>query len=564
MLSPEQLTAINVLNDEPGDNTLWTRVNVGEATPGTVSPLTAEFQRPANTWPAARMFHRMGLLARPEIPGNTDPRHATTRFFFGKIAISLDFLRWLADRTPGTSGDAFEAAILGSVRPGVKSKPDHSRFPIAFAKIAWLLARLPKENKHVARETAAWWRDAIADAKTADIKRAAELFADARARFERIIDHAGLLAILSPAVLSQLSPATLKLGTNEDLLHIASGYGAIKEADMLEKVWAVAKGRMRLSTFLDEFGYMCPGGGELESLAWREDLTTLEPLLNTYRSEGRNESPRAKRELATARAKETQAILLARAKGALRYQLKFGLWLAQRILPLREVGKACMFMGCDAARAAARRLGRLLAAKGVLSDPEDVFYLTFDEIVMAESMSAAIRSEIADRRALRVAYADMELPDFFTSAELKEFAWKHAASDLSGVAGRKLPVARTADAIESFVIFGASASAGRVTGRARVIRDPRRVGDFRRGDILVCQVTDPGWSALFSIAGALVADVGGMLSHSAIIARELGVPAVVNTRDGTKRIPDGATITVDGAAGTVTVHDRRVDVMQSG
>ena len=333
---------------------------------------------------------------------------------------------------------------------------------------------------------------------------------------------------------------------------------------MLEKVWAVAKGRMRMPTFLAEFGYMCPGGGELESFAWREDLTTLNPLLNSYRSEGRAESPRAKRELATARAKETQAILLSRARGVLHHQLKFGLWLAQRILPLREVGKACMLMGCDAGRAAARRLGHLLANKGTLLDPEDVFYLTFDEIASAASLTISIRSEIAERRALREAYKELELPDFFTSAELKEFAWRHSAADRSSGSDQITADAQTKRTIEGFVISGAPASAGRITGTARVVRDPRRSGDFKRGDILICHVTDPGWSALFSIAGALVADIGGMLSHSAIIARELGIPAVVNTRDGTKRIPDGATLTVDGSAGLVTVHGRGVDMLRAG
>src|SRR5262249_32793055 len=98
-------------------------------------------------------------------------------------------------------------------------------------------------------------------------------------------------------------------------------------------------------------------------------------------------------------------------------------------------------------------------------------------------------------------------------------------------------------------------SRGCYTGTARVVLDPGRVEGFRPGDVLVCTTTDPGWAPLFSLAGAMVVDVGGMLSHSAIIARELRVPAVVNTQDGTKGIPDGARVRVDGSTGEVVVEE---------
>ena len=70
----------------------------------------------------------------------------------------------------------------------------------------------------------------------------------------------------------------------------------------------------------------------------------------------------------------------------------------------------------------------------------------------------------------------------------------------------------------------------------------------------MCPSTDPSWSPLFSVAGALVVDIGGMLSHAAIIARELGVPTVVNTGQGTRRIRDGQWITVDGSTGEILLH----------
>jgi pyruvate,water dikinase len=90
------------------------------------------------------------------------------------------------------------------------------------------------------------------------------------------------------------------------------------------------------------------------------------------------------------------------------------------------------------------------------------------------------------------------------------------------------------------------------TGRARVVTDPSQA-DLEPGDILVCQTTDPSWTPLFLVAEALVIDTGGAMSHGAIVARELGVTCVINTKTGTRDIPDGAAISVDGRSGVVTL-----------
>jgi phosphoenolpyruvate synthase/pyruvate phosphate dikinase len=91
-----------------------------------------------------------------------------------------------------------------------------------------------------------------------------------------------------------------------------------------------------------------------------------------------------------------------------------------------------------------------------------------------------------------------------------------------------------------------------VTGRARVVHDPSTT-EFEDGDVLVCATTDPSWTPLFLLADALVIDTGGQLSHGAIVARELGVCCVINTVTGTRDIPDGTMITVNGVTGEVEV-----------
>jgi pyruvate,water dikinase len=101
-------------------------------------------------------------------------------------------------------------------------------------------------------------------------------------------------------------------------------------------------------------------------------------------------------------------------------------------------------------------------------------------------------------------------------------------------------------------VKGIGVVGGEVTGRARIVHDPR-TADLAQGDVLVCPTTDPSWTPLFMLAEALVIDTGGAMSHGAIVARELGVTCVINTVTGTRDIPEGATVTVNGTTGVVTV-----------
>ena len=104
------------------------------------------------------------------------------------------------------------------------------------------------------------------------------------------------------------------------------------------------------------------------------------------------------------------------------------------------------------------------------------------------------------------------------------------------------------------VIKGAAASSGRVSAPARVLHGPQDFALMAPGDVLVARITTPAWTSLFAMASAVVTDVGGPLSHSSIVAREYGIPAVLGTGVATQRITSGQRISVDGDAGTVTIE----------
>ncbi|MGD2079281.1 MAG: PEP-utilizing enzyme, partial [Chloroflexota bacterium] len=118
------------------------------------------------------------------------------------------------------------------------------------------------------------------------------------------------------------------------------------------------------------------------------------------------------------------------------------------------------------------------------------------------------------------------------------------------------PLSLVGDTVSGQALSGIPASGGQVRGQAVVINSPAEASRVEPGQILVTRSTDPGWTPLFSLIGGLVLEVGGQLSHGAIVAREYGLPAVVNVPDATMLIEDGQLIVVDGSTGTVYLEEK--------
>ncbi|MCY1537840.1 phosphoenolpyruvate synthase [compost metagenome] len=167
-----------------------------------------------------------------------------------------------------------------------------------------------------------------------------------------------------------------------------------------------------------------------------------------------------------------------------------------------------------------------MVCHGLLEHTDDAFYLTPIELT---EIPHDLKRRVALRREKRAEYEKLQLPE----------RW-------SGVAR---PEQRVEDGGNGKV-EGLGVSAGIVEGRVRVVLDPA-ADELEDGEILVCRTTDPGWASYFFIASGLVIDIGGPLSHGAIIARELGLPCVINARNATQRLHTGDLIRIDGTLGTV-------------
>ncbi|WP_019875882.1 NAD-dependent epimerase/dehydratase family protein [Sporichthya polymorpha] len=202
---------------------------------------------------------------------------------------------------------------------------------------------------------------------------------------------------------------------------------------------------------------------------------------------------------------------------------------ADHLLHLREDNRDLTVRVMSALRRLALAQGARMTAAGRLADPEDVFYLLRDEL--ADPPADAIE-RVRARRAERDRLAALGMPAVFAGT------W----------AAR--PVTTPLGAGES--LAGIGIGGGKVRGRVRVV-GPDTVEEFEPDEVLVAHVTDIGYTALFGYAAAVVTDLGGLMSHAALVAREYGVPCVVDTQEASERLVTGALVEVDADAGTVTM-----------
>ena len=214
---------------------------------------------------------------------------------------------------------------------------------------------------------------------------------------------------------------------------------------------------------------------------------------------------------------------------------------AQAIAPIREDALADVGLAWPQLRRMLAELGHRLVAADVLDRPDDVYWCRRPEIETALGAPRDLRPLVEQRREVWRGQRRATPPQL-----LPQGTWMDRL-------GAMMP-ATTADQTGD-VLTGIGASAGRVTATARVLAGPADFARLQPGEVLVASITTPAWTSLFARAGAVVTDIGGPLSHSSIVAREYGIPAVLGTAVATRRITDGQQITVDGDQGRVYLAD---------
>ncbi|MFN8489800.1 MAG: PEP/pyruvate-binding domain-containing protein [Caldilineaceae bacterium] len=347
-----------------------------------------------------------------------------------------------------------------------------------------------------------------------------------------------LITGLTGVITAEIVPALRGLADQLNALGLAEVVLANEPKTALQQLRttpAAAPFLQQLDAFLKRHGHRCATEAELLYPRWWEapDLV-LEAIAGYLRTPDHVTADAEAKQRQQREATTTQ--INARLDPIRRALFKGMLGRVQHLVRMRDNGQSYLVKLALPMRHCIALISERWAARGWLEQPEDFFFLVISEIEAVLQQGEPAKAQLDLR--LIVAERRNAYQHWFTVA----------APEVLDKAGQ--PLASTAPA-DDHILTGVAASQGKITGTARIVVNPREANRLRPGEILVTRATDPGWTPVFSVISGLVLEVGGSLSHGAIVAREYGLPAVVNVADATRRIQDGQVLTVDGGAGRV-------------
>jgi pyruvate,water dikinase len=536
------------LDDElctwPREPALFTRANANDQWPRPITPLTQDLI-------ALPQERGLGVAFADELgvaPDNGD--WTWNAVFYGWVTFAVEPAAAMADNLPGYSrtgvyGDYFgvvedPAALRAAVGKGA-SPPALARIGVNFVRA---LRSYPKRSTAYRAEAhLRLRRDLERDWSAAPT---GELLGRLRAHPAETVLHRVphvLASVISAPLFKQVNEAAATFAGDDapGLVTAAlTGLGGIHMQEATAALGEVARGRMDRQDFLDQFGFRGFNEFELAAKPWGDDPATVDRLVAGAAGGDRGDSIAQTRAAARATLKQRAG----------RRWLMFGrlLGMAETHMRWRENGKVPLALATHSIRLIVRESGRRLHAAGRLAAADDVFFLRLTELLdeLDGRPVPDLAERVARRRRTHELAADLPLPEMID-------ARPGALSVITAERWRSLGVLPPAETeTDSHRLIGAAGSPGRVTGRARIVSDPDEV-ELDEGDVIIAYGTDPAWTALFFQAAAVVVDVGGPMSHSAIAAREIGIPCVVNVKHGTTLIQEGQQITVDGSTGEVLI-----------
>lgn len=558
----------------------YTRANAGEVIAPPVSPLGQEY-----SWDHAMIpgwkdgYVRQGSYDAAEFDAEYPE---TSGFFGGYFYINLSNVRLQGARSPILTVEQLDLAFFGDHPdvPDYVAHPEDERpdlEPGIMAHLGWVMSttewpELDEEKAAVAELRA--HRPDLATLTDAElVARAREIQPLLRKLFDSHTVTSSSSGV-APGILFAVGEA---IGDPSVPMKLVSGIGGVDSAEPNYAMWDLSRmirssavltaafdagvddvlDRLRASDsseaadflatfdrFLYDHGSRGPNEWELSAEVWETTPTLALAMIDRVRTQTDDESPKrrnaakaAEREAVTAEVREkVNALdpeLAAQFEGAM---------VAANQLAFRERTKTTNIRAVHEARATFRELARRHVDAGDLHQLEHFFMLRDDEVEAFVADPGSFTETLAERFRQWETLWDLEPPFFIVDGNVPPISeWPQRGDAPVSVCG-------VGDSIQ-----GVPGCAGVARGRARVILDPSDPGLMEAGDILIAPSTDPAWTPLFMPASAVVVNVGGQITHSIIVSRELGLPCVVSATDATKRIPDGATVEVDGAAGTITV-----------
>ena len=562
----------------------YTRANIGEVFPDPVAPLSFSYFQHAGGLGGSEMgfrnaYYRIGAMTPDELPDDECVFLGVTG---GYGSLNASALRMLGHRAPGMTAKDIDDSFFGDA-PGVPEfvvKPGFDR-PELTAKIGetfgWVLTTpdLPDVLRHeqLMNDLRRNRPDLTAMSDRELIERSIGL---ADEYFEMLFTEHIFVSFLATLPIGIITGVCNAVGRPTDVLKLLAGLGDVESAAPAMAMWDLGRiaadsaelnalfdegyaglfARLQASdgadaaTFLEAFAdfslhYGCRGPNEWEtrSPTWETEPDLALAAIDRMRLSDASAAPKLHNADRAAQREDIGAEIAAMLDGDPETQAQFqaALHAATVFMPGRERTKTNNIKLVQELRVAYNEFGRRRVADGTFLTMIDFGLLTREELLEAIDDAGKFTPLLADREALLEEVAALQEP----------FLFHGGRPDMSTYPRRDAAVITGVTAGE--VVQGVAGCPGVVKGIARVVLDSHDPTGLAPGDILVAPITDPSWTPLFVPAAGVVVDVGAPLSHAIIVSRELGIPCVVSVLDATKRIPDGATIEVNGDTGTVTI-----------
>lgn len=360
----------------------------------------------------------------------------------------------------------------------------------------------------------------------------------AKAKILKIANESGFEEEAEHLVKSLPNNVTVQMGL--DLYDLSRQLPARMEAEQLvEKLQKRSLPESFLSLwdeFIARYGHRGPKELDIGSARYEDDFSFLANQIVALYSIPAEDSPRQRYEESVRQRIQAYQYVkreLARLSwmDAARFESRYRVMLA--FGGLRETPKFCVILALNYIRRRLRSEGELLAGEGRLERMKDVFDIALNELLTGlADQSLNLRALVEEHRTERARLKLETMPHIFDSR------------------GRIIRPPRAK--VKEGEIAGTPISVGKVSGKARVLHSPTEK-KLNPGDVLVARATDPGWTPLFAVAGGVVLEIGGILQHGALVAREYGLPCVAGVENATVLLKDDMLIEVDGTSGIVRV-----------
>jgi phosphohistidine swiveling domain-containing protein len=555
----------------------WTIGNASEIVPGVVKPLTATLFQPMDHVSTRLCSEWIGVLDL--VPSFPPPTGNFASTYAGRFALNLAWANaiiatWQVEGTSGLMDQYITSTEGADIKSGVAA--DRERALGVWRRVRRIWGRLPRqvgaERRRIdavravegARDLSRLserqlWRLVLRLRNKLDAPFARHLYVSGAAgdhtdRLGKLLDRAlpghdpALVIALTSALRNVESAAPAKgawdlarwaagrPGLAAQLRGLGAGAIAERLASPPDADWRAFAAEFQ--RFIAEYGFRGQGEVDPSYADWSEEPAFAIGAVKTALEAPPEKDPHVLEER-SARAREAVEAQIGPAiPRGMRREYRELIAGAQRFTRLRESTKANWVRLCRPLRPPLLELGRRLAARGLIAEQDDIFWLLASEVeaaVRGGLKAERVREAVERRKADAARLAETELPEVF---ELP-------VTPMPGKAAER----------EGDVLKGMPVSAGQARGPARIVLSAEAAvaTELRPGEVLVAPYTDAPWTPLFVPAAAVVVETGGILSHAATVAREYGIPAVVAVKGATRLIREGQVVTVDGMAGTVTL-----------